>query len=369
MKSHNIKIGIIILAFSLVITAAFVGLLAVFSQSASAGALTAVPASYGANTYAVTLSEPDTARLFFQGTYTLTPGNLVSIETYQQGYLRSLISRLIPYAVCFCLFLFVLSVGLWLVLRHIQQSGSLRMVNLLNNIEDLEHFSSDDPALEKAYKSLQQKFDDNLQDYKRLNSYLSHEQKNALAILRTQLELTGQREYLADLDALTASIDDVLTLSESQDSTAKATVDVALVCAAVCDSYQAVQRNITFDFDEYAVTEILAKERWIYRAVSNLVSNAVKYGEGKPVVVGVRSANGSVIVTVEDHGIGIEPENQEHIFSHRYRINELNQDGYGIGLSLVSHVCDLCGGFAAVESEPGKGSTFYLSFPQRTGQD
>lgn len=125
---------------------------------------------------------------------------------------------------------------------------------------------------------------------------------------------------------------------------------------------------ITFIFDEDADTEIIAKERWIYRAVANLVSNAVKYGEGKPIEVKVENKKHSVIVSVKDNGIGISPEAQEKIFNHRYRINELNKDGYGIGLSLVSHVCDLCGGFAAVESELGVGSVFYLSFPQKSRQ-
>ena len=91
----------------------------------------------------------------------------------------------------------------------------------------------------------------------------------------------------------------------------------------------------------------------------------MKYGEDKPIFLSVKAKNGSVIVMVKDNGIGIREDKQEMIFGNRYRINELNRDGYGIGLSLVSHVCDLCGGFITVDSEPGKGSVFYLSFPQK----
>lgn len=157
-------------------------------------------------------------------------------------------------------------------------------------------------------------------------------------------------------------------MSETRDTAAKAPVDVALVCAAVCDSYKTMQNTITFDFDEDADTEIIAKERWVYRAIANLVSNAVKYGEGKPIEVKVENKKHNVIVSVKDHGIGISPEVQEKIFNHRYRINELNKDGYGIGLSLISHVCDLCGGFATVESQINAGSIFYLSFQQKAHQ-
>lgn len=111
---------------------------------------------------------------------------------------------------------------------------------------------------------------------------------------------------------------------------------------------------------------IMAKERWIKRAVSNLLDNAIKYGDGKLVEVVVKRKHHSIIITVSDHGIGISEKKQAEIFNHQYRVNELNKDGYGIGLSLVSHVCELCNGFVIVDSEEGKGSTFYLSFPSLT---
>ena len=108
----------------------------------------------------------------------------------------------------------------------------------------------------------------------------------------------------------------------------------------------------------------MAKSRWIYRAVSNLLDNAIKYGCGKPISLSVEVRKGSVIVKVQDQGIGIEKSHLDKIFQNRYRVNELNKNGYGIGLSLVSYVCDLCGGFIMAESEPSHGTTFYLSFPQ-----
>ncbi|RAQ28269.1 hypothetical protein DPQ25_09705 [Hydrogeniiclostridium mannosilyticum] len=81
---------------------------------------------------------------------------------------------------------------------------------------------------------------------------------------------------------------------------------------------------------------ILAKERWIYQAVGNLIDNAVKYGSEQPIAVFVQTRHGSVIITVQDHGIGIPLERQEQIFQNRYRVHQLKRDGYGIGLSLVA---------------------------------
>jgi len=224
-------------------------------------------------------------------------------------------------------------------------------------------YASIDQTFSAVYQKLKQQFFDRITDYKRLHSYLSHEQKNNIAILRTELELSENVELLKTIDRISDSIDDILTLSESDEDTMKVEVDITLVCAEVCDAYMNLSDKISFSFDE-ADHVIFAKDRWIYRAVSNLVDNAVKYGNGKSIEVSVVSKNHSIIVSVKDYGVGIDASAQEVIFDHRFRINELQKDGYGIGLSLVSHVCDLCGGFVFVESEENEGSTFYLSFPE-----
>ena len=160
----------IILAFSLIITAAFVGVLIVFLGGFQrSGSLKAVASTaYNTNTYALTLSAKDTEQLFVEGSLILTPGNVVSIETYNESYLNFLMSRILPYAVCFCVLLFALSVGLWLILRRIQTKNGMRIVKQLNGIQEMGDFSDDDPALIQAYENLKQKFDDNLNQY-RLN--------------------------------------------------------------------------------------------------------------------------------------------------------------------------------------------------------
>lgn len=366
INTTNMKIGISILLFSLILTVAFGMIMLRFTGLAPQAAgvsyeqtLEAVPEGY------YTLTDESLSQLYKTGSYTLTPENIMPISEYNQSYFEYILHGFFPYAVCFCLLLFVMTVILWVILKRIQTKSNLLIIKQLYNIEDIDAFSADNPALIQAYESIKQRFDNNMQDYKRLNSYLSHEQKNAIALLRTKLELADATTYLSDLDYLSDSIDDVLTLSETDESAVKGTVDVALICAKVCDSYKNWQNNITFVFNENDNTEIIAKERWIYRAVANLVSNAIKYGEGNPIEVSVHSKKHSVIIAVKDHGIGISAENQEKIFHHRYRINELKKDGYGIGLSLVSHVCDLCGGFATVESVEKEGSVFYLSFPEK----
>lgn len=298
-------------------------------------------------------------------TVELKASELVSTEALDDIYLNSLLKYLPMIILVVCSALLVLTMSLWYVLRRIYTK---QMVSIIHDLQFLEKFSEEkveDKAVATAFKQLRDKFDGNLDDYKRLSSYLTHEQKNAIAILRANLELEqNESGNLQILDRLTDSIDDILTLSNSTEEAMSEQVDVSLICAEVCDTYRKSYPNLTFSFNEIESTLILGKNRWIYRAVSNLVDNAIKYGENKPIEVSVNNRKGSIIVEIKDHGKGIEPQVHTNIFNHNYRINGLKQDGYGIGLSVVSHVCDLCQGFVYVESKENQGSTFYLSFPQ-----
>lgn len=279
-------------------------------------------------------------------------------------YLRSGFENIASTILMFFSIFIIASILLWISLNKIHDKEIENIVNKLNTPED-----DFDPALISrsfgiAYENIKDKFNQTLDEYKRLNSYLSHEQKNAIAILRTNLEIDNNQEYLKFIDNISDSIDDVLTLSDVKVDKGMTEVDVSLICASICDGYRKTYKNIQFDFDDESNTIILAKERWIYRAISNLVDNAVKYGEEKPIEVSVKNKNNTVIITVKDQGIGMDKNSIEKIFNNKYRINELNKDGYGIGLSLVSHVCDLCDGFVIVDSEINKGSCFYLSFSE-----
>lgn len=249
---------------------------------------------------------------------------------------------------------------LWFYLHALHKKAMKEIIMDLNSLDDL--LTIPDSDLKKVYQRLQERFENHINDYKRLNAYLSHEQKNAIATLRTRLEVDHQTQYLASLDHVTDCINDVLTLGEHYDEETNV-IDAALICAEAFDYYKANYAQLSFKLAEDDPTEILGKERWIQRAIHNLIDNAIKYGEGKPIEVSVKNERDSVIIMVEDHGIGIPDSKKEQIFDLNYRIRELKSDGYGIGLSLVNHVCDLCHGYAYVESEAGKGTRFYLSFP------
>lgn len=353
---RRIKIGTVILVYTVLLTLLFAGILGWIQYSA---ANPTVSDPY-VGAYLLTPQEIMKQKV---DDPIITPGKIVDTDALREQYITFFLKNLSVPVIGFGLFLLISSFLLWIILKRIQQKDTLQIARSLHHVT--EDYIVADPVLEEAYINIHEHFDQMLEDYKRLNSYLSHEQKNAVSILQTRLEADGQFGYLQDLRHITDSINDILTLSDHSDRADTGDVDTVMICAQVCDTYRRIYKDISFDFDEAAEAVIQAKSRWIERAVSNLIDNAVKYGGGKPVEVKVSSSHHSVILTVRDYGQGIPDEKQDAVFHYHYRINELKKDGYGIGLSLVSHVCDLCGGFVTFESEVKKGTCFYLSFPQK----
>jgi signal transduction histidine kinase len=98
--------------------------------------------------------------------------------------------------------------------------------------------------------------------------------------------------------------------------------------------------------------------------VTNLVSNAIKYGGGKPVEISVESSIGFARLTVRDRGIGIAPENQARIFDRFERaVSAQHYGGFGLGLWIVRQFVEAMGGAIRVESQAGMGSTFSVELP------
>jgi signal transduction histidine kinase len=100
------------------------------------------------------------------------------------------------------------------------------------------------------------------------------------------------------------------------------------------------------------------------QVVSNLLSNAVKYGREGPVEVRLRCGGGLAVLEVEDHGIGIAPDDQERIFDRFGRaVSARHFAGLGLGLWIVRQLVEAHGGRIRVRSAPGQGATFTVELP------
>ena len=105
----------------------------------------------------------------------------------------------------------------------------------------------------------------------------------------------------------------------------------------------------------------------IEEILENLVSNAIKYGAGKPILVSVAAdaANGVARVSVEDGGPGISAESQARILERFERAVTADHQasGFGLGLWIVKQLVDAMKGTIPVTSTPGAGSTFRVTLP------
>ncbi len=98
--------------------------------------------------------------------------------------------------------------------------------------------------------------------------------------------------------------------------------------------------------------------------LTNLVSNAIKYGEGGPIEIRVAAEERMARVSVKDHGIGIAPADQARIFERFERaVPERHYGGFGLGLWVARFVAEAHGGALHVQSAPGSGSVFTLELP------
>jgi signal transduction histidine kinase len=121
----------------------------------------------------------------------------------------------------------------------------------------------------------------------------------------------------------------------------------------------------TADGDE--TMPIRADRLLMYQALTNLVTNAIKYSPpGSTVRIGVANGTGRVRFRITDQGCGIPADEQSKIFEKFYRRGNKEtreQSGFGLGLAFVKEVATRHGGDVVVESEVGKGSVFTLWIP------
>jgi PAS domain S-box-containing protein len=218
---------------------------------------------------------------------------------------------------------------------------------------------------------------------------ISHELRTPLSIIMAYTgTLLEDREQTIDSETRTeflrviethsnkllGLINDLLDLSRVEVSQAmlhcgEASVnDVIKISARIAEAF-AAQRCVTLrvELDE-GVPIINFDPLRIRQACVNLLTNAIKFSEqGDSVTIASRDTEREVIVSVRDHGPGINAEDIPELFEKFQQLDggsSREKDGLGIGLKLVKHYVELHGGRVWVTSETGAGSIFYFSLPK-----
>lgn len=221
----------------------------------------------------------------------------------------------------------------------------------------------------------------------------SHELKTPLTPLKLHSELMlrrlneGGRESGEDkvrqwvestdrqVDRLIRLVEDLLDVSWLQQGKFKLQIEeldvVALVQDVVnrfcspdqgvrCHLHVAIQGGGIIQADRYRIEQV----------VTNVISNAIKYGGGKPIDVHINEVNDAVELQIKDQGLGIARELQEKIFERFERAVEHTKiGGLGLGLYIARRILEIHGGTISVHSELGKGSTFIIRIPHRPPRD
>lgn len=166
---------------------------------------------------------------------------------------------------------------------------------------------------------------------------------------------------------MSAMLSGLLKLSRaSRDSTTISPIDMNRLIISIerTFKYEIQQANITLKIDE--LPSCRGDMIKINQVFSNLLGNAIKYLDpkkaGKIKISGQRE-NCHAVYQIEDNGVGISSENQNHIFTLFYRVDPKSTVGEGLGLTIISKIVNNHGGKVWVESEPGKGSKFLVSLP------
>lgn len=177
---------------------------------------------------------------------------------------------------------------------------------------------------------------------------------------------------------------DLLDISKAEDGRLKDEPKLFNVTDFVADifeglAHKAAEKNLIYSFRPHALAKDSADQHLqpIYYAfvdpdhfreiTANLIENAIKYTKEGEVVVDVTGDSSKVVVSVMDSGLGIPAEDVPHLFQKFYRVdNSATREigGTGLGLYLSRRLAESMSGDLRVESEYGKGSTFFLEIPR-----
>jgi two-component system cell cycle sensor histidine kinase PleC len=213
----------------------------------------------------------------------------------------------------------------------------------------------------------------------------SHELRSPLTVLRLEAEtlLTMLREaepnreaerlavkWLAHLERLGRLVGDLLDVSRLAVGQLALQLEDGDLAELVREASERVRKE--FQHRGCALTvraDTAVPGKWdrmrVEQVVTNLLINALKYGNGQPVTVLVDGDEQRGRVSVQDSGIGIAPDQKESIFERFGRaVAERSYEGVGLGLWITRQIVEALGGSIRVDSELGKGSTFIVELPR-----
>jgi len=168
--------------------------------------------------------------------------------------------------------------------------------------------------------------------------------------------------------SLTRLIDDMVDVSQIQHgklSIRRGRCDLSAMLRRVVAEVQGQRSDVPITFEADCVDLVGDWDEFrLEQVVVNLLTNALRYGAGQPVVVELAKLPGAARIRVRDQGVGIAPEDQALVFEQFVRVGDRRRvNGLGLGLYITQQLVQAHGGTIEVESQLGEGSTFTVTLP------
>lgn len=234
--------------------------------------------------------------------------------------------------------------------------------------------------LANQFDKMVDRLDKAFEKEKRFTSDASHELRTPVAVISAQCEYTLESpreidEYIEALEVISRQtkrmsslINDMLYLSRFENKKGQYTFeefDFSQCVTELCKDMSLIEhKGITLFYSIEGNVSINGVRELLERLISNLISNAYKYGkENGEIHVNLSKdeKSGKIHLSVSDNGIGIDETEKEKIFDRFYRSDKSRSEaGTGLGLSLALEIAKLHGGTITIDSKLGEGSTFTL---------
>ena len=258
----------------------------------------------------------------------------------------------------------------------------------LSDSIEIEAGGEEIQELVKSFNQMTEQLDEAFAMQRRFSASAAHELRTPIAVLRTKLDVfkkkkREQHEYdeLVDtmetyIDRLSSIITDLLEFAETSELGEAEDVSLDLVVKTVVDDLESVAQNnmvnvqVNTQIDAHSEAQafiVKGNTNLLYRAIYNLVENAIRYNHKEGSVnITLETEDQECLVTIADTGVGIAPEQRELVFEPFYRVNKSRSrefGGAGIGLSLVKTILKRHGASITVSENTPQGSVFTIRIP------
>ena len=260
--------------------------------------------------------------------------------------------------------------------------------NTLSDSIEIEGGGEEIQELVKSFNQMTEQLDEAFAMQRRFSASAAHELRTPITVLRTKLDVfkkkkREQHEYdelvttmETYIDRLSSIITDLLEFAETSELGEAEDVSLDSVIKTVVDDLESVAQNnmvnVQIDIQPKAQSEaqtfiVKGNTNLLYRALYNLVENAIRYNnEEGSVNITLETRGQEGVIIIADTGVGIAPEQRELVFEPFYRVNKSRSrefGGAGIGLSLVKTILKRHGASITVSENTPQGSVFTIRIP------